>query len=499
MSPDSRKVGGQFAKGSIIGILMVVIGYGTQYIFNILTIRLLNPYDAGVFFTYFSILSFLAIFSRYGLDRLGLRKIAIFQRKNNIHLIRTLFKKYSLFIVSLSLFLSILMLFFKELIFLRVDHNSNFAYVFLILSLPGFSLVFAIGQYLRAIKKVGKSSLVHLVLFYGIIITLLLFLLPFKSININLLSICFFISSIITPIIGITIFNRNLKISQFNDNAENFSLKKSLKEAPGILGVNFLTYVITGIDILIIGFLASKPEVAYYSAAARTVLVGSIALVGVNSIMAPLVASAYDSGDKKQLIEIIGMSARWCLTLASISSVILFFTSDFIFQLFGFESNSAILYMYILLISQIVNSSTGSVSLVLQMTNNEKGIAYILTIIVLLMLPSYLLLVSFYGGIGAALVTAIGQICWNIGMVIYARKKLGFKTYANNKFKVSIYVAINLILSIVFHKYHISLITFIVLFIFTTPIIGWKFLLLEDDRLLIKNLLKKKRGLHEKI
>ncbi|MDR0169668.1 oligosaccharide flippase family protein [Bacillus paranthracis] len=484
MKKDNSVLGGQLIWGSIIGLGSVILGYGIQYIFNITVSRLLGAFEAGMFFTCFALINFLAIISRLGLDRLGLREISIYQSRGYLSKAREMVIKYVLMISILSILLSLICAYFsEELIEYVAPSIDKKTFIIILFSLPGVAISFSLGQYLRGLKKVGLSALVQLIIFYGLVIIFSIIGYMIFDASLNTVGISFFVGSTVTCILGVILVFRHTKSEEKIGNS--ISYIGSLKATPYVFWVNFLTYIITSIDVLILGFLGDKSQVAYYSAATRTVLMGSVGLVGVNSIMAPLVASTYDSGQQDQLTGIIRMSARWCLIISSLTAVGILFMGDYILSIFGNDFSEGIIYIYILILAQVINSGTGSVSLVLQMTNNEKGVTYILAGIVMGMIPLYYIFISSYGALGAAIVTAMGQILWNVGMVIYAKRKLGFTTFADNKIRIILFLIFSCLVTVLceisnFPKYQALLIYCIAL-----PFICWKILMLEEDRSLI--------------
>ena len=97
-------------------------------------------------------------------------------------------------------------------------------------------------------------------------------------------------------------------------------------------------------------------------------------------------------------------------------------------SLFGVEFISGSNVLIIISIAQFVNAISGSVGYIMQMTDNQVIFRNVILIASLINILLNYLLIPMYGINGAAVATLISMIFWNLTLIIYIKKKLGFLT-----------------------------------------------------------------------
>ena len=112
-----------------------------------------------------------------------------------------------------------------------------------------------------------------------------------------------------------------------------------------------------------------------------------------------------------------------------IISIFLIVLSSVILAFFGSEFVSGKYILIILVFGQIINSITGSVGIFLSMTGNEKVLRNILVISTFAVLIAYIIVMPFFGSLGAAIIMFLGSCFVNIPAVLFAKKKLNYITY----------------------------------------------------------------------
>jgi O-antigen/teichoic acid export membrane protein len=470
----------QIFHGSILSFLGLAIGYGLMYIFNFSVSRLLSDREAGEFFILFSLINFLAIFSRFGLDRYGLRTISIDIDGGRFYQAFNKIKFYILINLTITIIVIILFSFSYNIILNLLNVKSVLSYFFMLCSVIGLSLSFTLSQYLRAYKLTFSSAVTQLIVLY-LYATFFSFIIIFYfGAKIEFVAISFLAASILSALVGYTRINQITKV--YLSNSVKTNVIMSMKDIYSLLTINIntlLLYIFTGADLLFLGIFRNSSEVAYYNAAAKTVLVVSVGLVAINSIMAPLVASSYNKSQVNNLKEIIKLSSRW----SSIFSVIMFgflvLNGDKILSFYGEAYKIAYLPLLILLIGQLVNASSGSVSLIIQMIGEEKESLKILAMVVTFMLISFCIFIPKYGIIATALINTLGYIVWNIALIIFLRRKIGFYTFTDNIKRIILFIVIIFILKLT----PLPFIVVNIVYLVSLPFVIWSILFLEQDRL----------------
>ena len=155
----------------------------------------------------------------------------------------------------------------------------------------------------------------------------------------------------------------------------------------------------------------------------------SLALIAVNTISAPKFSDLYWSDNHKELQNVIFHSSKLLFILSVIPAVIIILCAKQILQIFGsafIEGNTVLI---ILICGQLINSITGSVGALINMTGHQKALRNIILFTLIINIPLSYTFIPIYGVKGAAFVTLLTGSISNISAVVYAKRKIGFTTY----------------------------------------------------------------------
>lgn len=178
-------------------------------------------------------------------------------------------------------------------------------------------------------------------------------------------------------------------------------------------------------DILVLGTLLSPGEVGGYASAAKVAVLAAFGLEIVNFRYAPLIAKAHASGPEA-LQKIITVAVRRVLIFTIPASFLVFIMADKILLLFGEDfSSEATLPLRILIVGQLVNALSGPVGFVCSMTRLEANLFRVSVASMILNVVANIILISFYGVIGAAIATAFSMAVRNIVLMFVVEVKLG--------------------------------------------------------------------------
>lgn len=186
-----------------------------------------------------------------------------------------------------------------------------------------------------------------------------------------------------------------------------------------------LHQVIKSFDILILGGFRGATEVAAYSAASRVADLVVFGLSSLNLMVAPKISALYTAGDFDALRRMLRKTA-WFVFLFAVGVFLVFcLVGEWLLGIYGSSFRSGFSALIILAAAQVFNSSTGSVGFLLSMTGRHKVALLIMLISAALSVPLYYLLIPLYGGVGAAVASAVGIVVWNLLMLLYACLKVG--------------------------------------------------------------------------
>lgn len=188
-------------------------------------------------------------------------------------------------------------------------------------------------------------------------------------------------------------------------------------------------------SILILGLFADSAQVGIYRVADQMSSLVSLGLQAMNMVAAPQFARLYAVGDKVRLQRLATAGARVVLSLTlPVVVIFLLFGKLFLKLVYGAEFIPAYGPLCIIALGQLVNSITGSVALLLNMTGHEQDTARGMTIAAVSNIVLNLVLVPLWGLTGAALASAITLTAWNILLWLAVRRRLKINSMAFNLF-----------------------------------------------------------------
>ena len=164
-------------------------------------------------------------------------------------------------------------------------------------------------------------------------------------------------------------------------------------------------FLMQSTDILFISAYDTFESVAYYSIAVKLATVTALALISVNIVIAPKIASIYNEKNFSELKLILKKATRINVLISLPIIILLLCFSEHILSMFGSNYIFAKNALWILLFAQFFNSITGPSALYLNMTGRQKKLNVILLISLIINIILNILLVPTFGMLGAAIAT----------------------------------------------------------------------------------------------
>lgn len=187
------------------------------------------------------------------------------------------------------------------------------------------------------------------------------------------------------------------------------------------------------IDTFILGVFESDDTVGVYNVSLKIATVTLFSLQGINSILAPKIAASYKTGKMKDFKSLIAFSTKLNFFFTLLLAAIIIVFHDFILSIFGPEFKTGYVILIVLCLGQVVNSISGSVGIILQMTGHQKFYRNIVALALGINLILNFTLAPFFGAVGVAIATVVSLASWNIYGAYYLKKKLGVISYYNFK------------------------------------------------------------------
>jgi O-antigen/teichoic acid export membrane protein len=184
-------------------------------------------------------------------------------------------------------------------------------------------------------------------------------------------------------------------------------------------------------DTLILGLLADSATVGIYRVAAQCALLVPFTLMMLGPVAGPYVAQLHAKGDTAAVQRVVGRTARTAFVAACpVFLLLVLFGGPVLSFVFGPEYAVGATALAILATGQLVNASTGTVGIVLNMTGHERDTMLGVAVAAVATVVLNALLVPPLGLDGAALATAASMILWNVVMAYRLYVRTGLVSFA---------------------------------------------------------------------
>ena len=472
--------GARLAQGTATASLALAAGYLLQYLFQVSVSRVLGADDAGALFIGFALVLLLSVIARLGLDKTGLKLVSGYAAQSDRSGIRELALLLSLLVGLTSMaFASVLILGGSDLtgiVPLPTDETTVFV---VFLAIPFVALCFIYAEILRGMRLVGLSGIVQLVLPYGTAVVIVWGSYFAGAHSAYMGALAFVLGFASAVLLGAYFI---FKASAGREKPISSHFAGVSRGAPFMLWSSVILFAIASGDVIILGYFVTSGEVAYYFAASRTAMLVSVGMVGINSIVAPMIAVAHRERDNAQLGRIARMGSRLSLAVAVFSIGFLFVLGEWLLSFFGEGYKEHYELLLLLLTGQFVNAAVGAVAFIMFMSDQERHAARILSLVIFAMFIGYLVLIPMLDIRGAALVTAAGMVVWNVSMTRSIYRSHGVSTLADNLPQAVLFLAVLVLCRYVCETLGLHTLYLALLYVLVGPLVLWKALLHPEDR-----------------
>jgi len=321
-------------------------------------------------------------------------------------------------------------------VFGDLSNDAEFyTYLFAIILVPIMALLHLGSGAIRGQNKIALGQISEQVIFPGSITLILLVISFFHSsfqISAPLAMAIRVISAFIALVVSVFILWKITPKNIFD--AEPKKKGKHWFRSTMIMALSNGMHVTKNrTSTLFLGILANSIQVGIFQVANHASMIASIVLQISNWVLAPRFAKLYAEGELKKLQKLITINIRLVFLFNLLITIFfIIFGRWLLIIFFGQESQEAFIPLLILLIGQTINSTTGSVPYLLNMTGHEKetmwGIGAGLVVNVL----GNLILVPRIGVNGSALSTAFSLTIAQFVMWWFVRRRIGINSFIIN-------------------------------------------------------------------
>ncbi|NUO09147.1 MAG: flippase [Candidatus Brocadia sp.] len=419
---------GELLKGSSIAFIMRIIGMIFSYIFTLVITRNFGADAMGVFALSFTALSIFSIIGRLGVDTALLRFVAEYSAQDRWDLVKEIYIKSMKIVIPFCLILSLVLYILSPYMAKYIFHKEYLSPYFRIISFAVLPMVLILinSNALRALKKIKESSFFQNIsnfLFASIILVALVFFTNQLYIPIVSYVIALFLGAIVSQIS----WQKNAKLGPVAYK-KTTKLKTVLYVSLPMLLSSSMFFIMHWIDTIMLGILKTEAEVGVYNIVLKVATLTNITLVAINTIAAPKFAEFYSKGDMAGLGKTTRQSTKLIFWTSFPTLIVIFLFPSLILGIFGEEFRAGIYALLFLTFGQFINSISGSVALILQMTGKQKVFQNIMLIATVINVILNAILIPRYGIDGAAFASMISVIFWNLASVFYIKQYLNVLT-----------------------------------------------------------------------
>jgi O-antigen/teichoic acid export membrane protein len=416
---------GGAGRSAVLTFGLRLVSTGLAFATSILLARLLNLGGYGVYALVTEWLTFLAIPTALGMDRLMVREIAVYRAQGAWGKLHGFLRWGNLAVFSVSLFVAALGA-AVVLTFVRDHDGLRLSFLLALASLPLLSLTTLRQAAMRGFDHIVGGQWPELLLRPLLLLALSVLawrLLPDfsapwavgASVTATLLAFS----------VGAWLLARVLR-REAEPAAPSYELRAWLRTALPFLVISGMYVLNARTSSLMLGALESPTAVGLYVPAARGADLIALVLLAVNTAFAPTLARLFAQGKRAQLEHTVSRSTR-LITLVSLPVALGFILFGGLFlSLFGPEFAAARTTLTILSVGQLINAATGTVGTLLNMTGHERDVARAVGVSAVLNVALNALLIPRLGLEGAALATALSTLSWNVLLSVLVYRRLGF-------------------------------------------------------------------------
>jgi O-antigen/teichoic acid export membrane protein len=197
--------------------------------------------------------------------------------------------------------------------------------------------------------------------------------------------------------------------------------------ALSFMGMGLIDFVANHADRLVIGYFLDARQVGVYAIATSAGILVPMVLQAVNTVFSPMISSLHAQKRRQLLAHLYQVVSKWTLALTlPLVLVLVVFAAPFL-RLFGPDFQSGWPILIVIALAEVVDCGVGSVGVLLTMSGNERRYIRTQAVLAPLILGTKLMLIPWFGLMGAAIGSALGIVASNLAYLWQVKKCLGMQ------------------------------------------------------------------------
>ncbi len=419
---------GFLIKKSSYALFFRIGSFAAAYVFTLVVARNLGPSAWGSFTLAFTVVQVLAIFSIWGLDNLIVRTLARIDKSDKLSLSSAYFQSLIIVIVF-SVILSALLFLLREVIADKIfnkpflsDHLKTAS-----LLLTPWSLIMFHSSCFRGMKNMTGFTIFRMAVY--VIAAILMMFFIHKEMD-KLPVTAFTLSSIVVMMAAVLSWFMFSGISLKNISMPSGFIPLLHSSTPMLI-TGSVFFILGWADNIFLGIFRTEYEVGIYDTAFKIAAAPAMVLVAINAIQAPVFSNLFHHGEMNKLRANVQKGSKLLFYTSVPVCLVIWLFPEFLLGIFGKQFKAGSTALIILAGGNLVNSLTGSVGVLLQMTGKQKEYNYIVLSAAGINIALNVILIPLYGINGAAIASASSKILQNIVAAWYVHKVYNFATVYN--------------------------------------------------------------------
>ncbi len=401
----------------VVASMILPAGLALNFFMHVVLARVLTINDFGIISVVISMCNILACGLTLGFATSLLKFIPQYQIVNDHFSISGLLKFSFLLISVISVGVQILLFLVSMSIY---GENTKIVLMLISILILPISIDLWRESVIRSFRFVVQSILPKQVIAPLIVIFVAIY---FDHLNATNTITIYSLSITVLFVFSITFFFKKINYSK-EYNVQKYRSKEWLHTSLPMLFINLAKVGITRWDIIFIAILLNYQSAGVYAAAAKIAFLVSIILRIIELVAAPLISHSFHAKNNIEVSRLLNFSMVSGVIIGVPVFIIISFNAAYILEIFGGNFIVGETVLKILIIGQLINLITGPGGIVLQMIGKERVQARIIFIAAIISITLNLILIKYFGLIGAASATTIVLVCQNIVTLFIARKAL---------------------------------------------------------------------------
>jgi O-antigen/teichoic acid export membrane protein len=412
-------------RASIAALVVLVVGAGLSYVAQLVTARIIGPDSFGVYAYVLAWVTLLGYFSTLGFHVSLLRFVPAYQAKEEWSLMRGVIQYSHRGAAGTAV--GIVLIGVCGIVALRNSLSPELALTFLlgIAAVPFLALHLVGASAVRAFGGITAALAPERIVRDGLLLAVVAGISwgNMYRLDATLAMGATLLSSIV--VLGLVrIFLRRLRPPPLDDARPAFTARDWWRPTLPLTAIMIADNFMSRSAVIALGVAGNTRDAGIFAVAFSMATLMALPRMAVATIFAPTVSALFTRGDRAGLQSLSAKAACLSLLGTACAAVPLLLLARPLLAWFGRDFVAGAPIVTILVLGQVLAAACGPQQHLITMTGHERAGAAILGLCAGLSFAGCILAVLWFGMTGAAVVTTVTLVGWNVAMGIFIHRGL---------------------------------------------------------------------------